>query len=151
MSHDRNDLTAFRGMVTRPEPTPGGVGRPKTKEARRFRVKASPQRWAEIRDRKLGDCYVCRYLGIEQTRPATLHHVVAKSLGGSDTESNCVPLCGTGTTGHHGLIEARDPDTCQAFAAALQLYDDDAYSYAIEKLGEDGWLRRYAVKFRGAA
>ncbi len=142
------DLTGFKGMDIRPERSPGGIGQPKTASARRFRVKASPQRWAEIRDKKLGDCYVCRYLGVEQGKPSTLHHVVSKSLGGSDCESNCVPLCGTGTTGCHGRVEHHEPDTCATFAAALQLYDDAAYVYAVEKLGEDGWLRRYGVRFQ---
>jgi 5-methylcytosine-specific restriction endonuclease McrA len=132
----------------RPEPSPGGIGQPKTRASQRFREKASPQRWREIRARKLGPCLVCRYLEVEQERPSTLHHVVAKSLGGSDTEANCVPLCGTGTTGCHGLVEKHDPDTCALFAAAVQRFDDAAYAYAIEKLGEDGWLRRYYVWFR---
>lgn len=151
MSADPNDLRAFKGMVQRPEPTAGGIGQKKLKGRRDFRVKASPQRWREIRERKLGPCLVCTYLKVEQGPASTLHHVVAKSLGGSDTESNCVPLCGTGTTGCHGRVEAHEPDTCQAFAAALQLLDDDAYAYAIEKLGEDGFLRRYHVRFEGVA
>lgn len=147
---DPNDLRAFKGMVQRPEQTGGGIGQKKLKGPRNFRVKASPARWREIRDRKLGPCLVCTHLGVEQGAPSTLHHVVAKSLGGSDTESNCVPLCGTGTSGCHGRVEAHEPDTCQAFAVALQLLDDDAYAYAIGKLGEDGFFRRYKVRFEAA-
>lgn len=129
---------------------PAGIGMPKHAGQRRFRQKASPQRWAEIRKAKLGPCLVCQWLGVEQILESSLHHCVARSLGGSDCESNCVSVCGDGTTGHHGKLEAHDVETCLAFAAALQQYDDAAYAYAVEKLGEDGFLRRYKVKFAEA-
>lgn len=148
---DPNDLRAFKGSVPRPEASPGGIGLAKPKGSRRFREKASPQRWAEIRAKKLGPCYVCVYRGETQELDSSLHHVVAKSLGGSDTEANVAPACGDGTTGHHGLLEAHDPETCRAFAAALQKFDDAAYAYAISKLGEDGFLRRYKVRFEDVA
>lgn len=134
----------------RPDPktvTDGGIGRKKPKA----RQRAGRDRWEEIRARKLGDCLVCRWLGVKQTLPSTLHHIVAKSLGGSDTEANVAPVCGDGTVGHHGFLEAHDPATCQAFAAALQQWDDQAYSYAVEKLGEDRFLRRYKVRFESVA
>lgn len=38
----------------------------------------------------------------------TLHHLVPRSLGGDDVRENLVPLCGSGTTGCHGLIEANN-------------------------------------------
>ena len=141
---------SFRGSVPRPE-TAGGIGKPKAKGPRRFREKASPERWEQIRLAKLGPCLVCLWRGETQELDSTLHHVVAKSLGGSDTEANCVPVCGDGTTGHHGGLEAHDPEVCRDFAAAVQRWDDAAYAYAISKLGEDGWLRRYHVRFGRAA
>lgn len=115
---------------------------------KRGRQVASRERWEQIRARKLGPCVVCLWIGEVQTLPSSLHHSVSRSLGGSDCESNCVSVCGDGTTGHHGLIEAHDQATCQAFAAAIQVCDEDAYSYAVDKLGEDGFLRRYKVRFR---
>lgn len=143
---------SFKGMVPKPAKSAGGVSRKKAAGPRSFREIASRERWREIHAAKHGPCYVCWYLGRPQLDDrVTLHHVVAKSLGGSDTEANLVPLCGDGTTGCHGLVEAHDQETCQAFAAALQKYDDAAYAYAVGKLGEDGFLRRYKVKFRRAA
>ena len=142
---------SFKGPVPRPERTAGGVGQKKAKRVRRFRVKASPERWEQIRAAKLGPCLVCKLLGVEQLLPSSLHHVVAKSLGGSDTEANCVSVCGDGVRGHHGDLESHVPEVCQVFAAAVQLWDDAAYAYAIDKLGEDGFLRRYHVQFRSAA
>jgi hypothetical protein len=120
---------------------------PKHPGQRRFREKASAERWEQIRAAKLGVCLVCRWFGEKQQLPSSLHHVVSKSLGGSDTEANCVSVCGDGVSGHHGALEARDPAVCQAFASALQLWDDAAYSYAVDKLGEDGFLRRHRVRF----
>ena len=131
----------------KPARSPGGTGRPKKPSPKR----ASQARWVKIRERKMGACYVCRWLDVRQELPSTLHHVVSKSLGGSDTEGNVVPLCGSGTTGHHGLVEAHHAPTCQALAAAIQAWDDLVYRYAVGKLGEDGWLRRYKVQFRDVA
>lgn len=134
----------------KPEPSPGGIGRPKSKQPRRFRKVASSSDWVRLREAKLAPCLVCLWLGEAQTRLSTLHHVVSKSLGGDDVEENLVSLCGDGTTGHHGLLEDHDPETCRAFAAALQQYDGAAYAYAIEKLGEDGFARRHHVVFTSA-
>lgn len=133
------DLSAFKGADFRPADTEGGIGKPK----RKSRKRAGKERWAEIRAKKLGPCVVCAWLDEKQELPSTLHHPVSKSLGGADTESNAVSLCGDGTTGHHGLVEAHDAVTCRAFADAIQNLDGHAYSYAIQHLGEDGFLRRY--------
>ena len=112
---------------------------------------AGRKRWEQIRDAKLGPCVVCRWLGQEQKSESTLHHAVPKDRNGADCESNCVSVCGSGTTGHHGELEAGVQATCQAFAAAIQEFDGEAYSYCIDKLGEDGFLRLYKVRFEAAA
>jgi hypothetical protein len=138
-----SDLTAFHGTDLRPEPSPGGVGQKKAKGSRRFRVKASPEQWKKLRAQKLVPCLVCQYLGVEQNGDSELHHVCARSLGGSDVAANLASVCRR----HHQLIEGRDPETCRLFAAAVQKFDDDAYAYAIETLGEDVWTRRYYVRF----
>lgn len=129
----------------RPAPSPGGMGLRKGDGPRRFRHKATRDEWEDIAMLKLGPCYVCSWLGLPQKLRSTLHHIVSKSLGGDDSADNAAPLCGTGTTGHHGLVEAHDEDTCRAFAAALQQFDDSAYANAVEQLGEDGFLKRYKV------
>lgn len=125
--------------------TRSGVGMRKGAgdDGRRFREVADATRWAELRALKLGPCVVCRYLGAKQEFSSSLHHVVSKSLGGDDIAENLVPVCGSGTTGCHGLLEAHHPETCRAFAAAVQQYDDAVYAYAIEKLGEERFLKRY--------
>jgi hypothetical protein len=127
-----------------------GIGLKKTAAGagagRKFRTKADREQWEEIIRLKLGPCLVCMYLGEKQKLPSSLHHIVSKSLGGDDVSANFGSVCGDGTTGHHGQIEAHDEETCRVFAAAVQQFDDAAYTYAIEKLGEDGWLRRYKVE-----
>lgn len=147
--------TPFGLNQVTPDPRPtsgsGGMGLRKREGSRRFRHVADATEWAKIRDAKLGRCLVCRWLGVEQTLASSLHHVVSKSLGGDDCEDNCVPVCGSGVTGHHGLLEAHDEVTCQAFAAAVQQYDDAAYAYAVSTLGEDRFLARYKVRFEDAA
>lgn len=134
-----------------PDPKParsaGGIGRPKSKRPRRFRTVASTSQWDLMREAKLGPCLVCLWTGAEQLLPSSLHHLVSKSLGGDDVEENLVSLCGDGTTGHHGLVEAWDGETCRALAAAVQQYDGAAYAYGIEKLGELRFLRRLCVVF----
>lgn len=131
----------------KPTPTAGGIGRPKPKLPRRFRVVASNSEWEAIREAKIGPCLVCMWLGQEQLLPSSLHHIVPRSQGGDDLKENLVAVCGDGTSGHHGLLEAHDGETSRAFAAALQRYDGAAYAYAIETLGELRYLQRYKVVF----
>lgn len=128
-----------------------GIGMPKKgnklEQGRSFRKVASATELAEIRAEKLGPCLVCMYLGVRQEYASTLHHVVPRDRGGDDVADNMVSACGHGTVGHHGGIEAHDTETCRLFAAALQQFDPDAYVYALEHLGEDGFLRLYHVEF----
>lgn len=134
-----------------PDPKPkrsaGGIGRPKGNGPRRFRVVAGASEWDRLHEAKDGPCLVCVWTGAEQLLPSSLHHVVPRSQGGDDCEENLIPLCGDGTKGHHGLVEAHEAHTCRLTAAAVQQYDGAAYAYAIEKLGELRFLRRYCVVF----
>ncbi len=145
-----SDLRSFR-PDPRPEPTPGGVGQKKSKNKWRGRTVATPEQWKKLRAKRLGPCYVCAWLGVEQKLESSLHHVVSKSLGGDDIARNLVPVCGDGTRGHHGDLEAHRPVACRALAGAIAMWDDQAYAYAVGKLGEDGFLRRYKVAFADIA
>jgi hypothetical protein len=102
------------------------------------RIVATPQEWAEIRREKLTGwpCRLC-------DKPAeTLHHLVSKSLRGDDVPANVVPVCGDGTRGCHGLLEAHDPWACSLLGHRLTKRERD---YVTGK--KPGYLeRRYGVK-----
>ena len=70
------------------------------------------------------DCYRSRY---------SLHHIHRHPR--DDVEPNLVMLCGHGTVGHHGLIEAHDRLTCQALGIYLIRYRLDTMEYLGLKLG----------------
>ena len=76
----------------------------------------------------------------------TFHHLVPKGSPyfGDDVPDNWVPLCGSGTTEHHGLVEARDPEASRALLEGLS---DAEYSYAVEHGGENFFERRYGLRY----
>ena len=140
---DPYDLTVFKGPVPKPGASVGGIGRPKRKRP----TKTSPERVAEIRAKKCESCRLCGATG-----NVNAHHLIPRGMGGTIggewTESNVVGLCGSGTTGCHGLIEARDPAATYLLRASLT---DAEYAYVVGKAGE-GWLeRRYPIKGVDAA
>jgi 5-methylcytosine-specific restriction endonuclease McrA len=91
--------------------------------------------------KKALSAWCCRLCGDPNT---TAHHLVPRSLGGDDVVSNLVLLCGSGTTGCHGLVEAHDP---QALAQLRARLTDAELRYAIAKKGE-AWLERYLPSTR---
>lgn len=107
---------------------------------------AGGKRWQQIANAKTGPCRVCG----APPQMTTFHHIVPRGSPyfGSDTEANIAPLCGTGTTGCHGLIEARDQATARVFVARLS---DAEYSYAVHRGGEGFWERRYGIVYDRAA
>lgn len=133
------DVTPYfkREQLARPEKKPR-------------RLKAGRTRWDEIRAAKEGPCRVCLFV-IENWAEAkamgldlcglkpSYHHLVGKDFGGSDTESNIVPLGGDGVKGHHGLVQRLDRAAC---AALRRMLSDEEYSYIAGKAGE-GWLETY--------
>lgn len=141
---DPYDLRVFRGSVPRPEPSVGGMGRPK----RNRPTKASPARIEEIRAKKCKECRLCG-----KTTNVDAAHLIPKgmggTIGGSWTESNIVGLCGPGNShGCHGLTEKKDRAACHLLRALLT---DEEYSYVVSKMGE-GWLdQRYPVLWEGVA
>lgn len=58
-------------------------------------------------------------------------------------------LCGDGTTGCHGAIEAADPAARAALGKYLRIHRPDVFTYLAEKMRREGgaiaaseWLRR---------
>lgn len=75
----------------------------------------------------------------------SIHHIHKHPR--DDVSGNIAMICGSGTTGHHGLIEAHDRETCDRFQAYLRETRPDVMEYLAKKLkGEearDEWLRRH--------
>lgn len=128
------------------------AGRPYTKaeqlgSARKKyrRTVASRRGWEKIRAERLGPCLICEYWsGGPSSSPIELHHVVPRDRGGDDVAANLVPLC----RDHHEKVEQRRGAFPRILAQVIQRDDDAAYAYAVEKLGEDGFLRLHGVKFK---
>jgi hypothetical protein len=102
------------------------------------RIKATQADWLKLYAEKMGPCRVC---GVRlQDWAMSLHHIVSKSLGGSDVADNLAPLCGSGVTGCHGLIEAHDPTAGVKLRANLT---EAELLYASSLKGWDYLERRY--------
>lgn len=83
-------------------------------------------------------CLICGELA------GSTHHVIKRSQGGDDDRRNFVPLCGSGTTGCHGLIEANDPATKAALGQAILEKRPDVIEYVKEKRKHwRAWLARH--------
>lgn len=72
------------------------------------RVRLTRAKWAALRDLVVSQeenrCACCRrWFGRMDG-----HHIYPKDLGGDDTYFNVAPLCGSGTTGCHGLVTEGD-------------------------------------------
>lgn len=84
------------------------------------------------------ECVICG-----STSPLSLHHVNKHPR--DDLEANLVMLCGSGTTGCHGLIEAADPITCWSLAYYIHDNRQDILMYLEWRFPQEGgqaWLRR---------
>lgn len=104
------------------------------------RVKASPAEWVRLREEKLlgRSCRVCVGLLAD-----SLHHLVPRSLGGSDVPENLCGLCGSGTTGCHGRVEARDPWACSLLGQRLEVAER---AYVVETKGVEFLARYYGYR-----
>lgn len=115
-------------------------------ERRRSRHVATLAKWRAIRATKIGPCRVCTLpernggASAHAPYPLSFHHLVPRSLGGDDVADNIVPLCGDGTRGCHGLIEARDRSALGALATALT---EAERAYIAARLGAGGMERLY--------
>lgn len=89
-------------------------------------------------------------------RPAeSWHHRVAEGRGGPTDPWNCVPLCGSGTTGCHGWVEHHRAEARAAFLLIPGSFErgyyvgpDEGYRwhYNAERWSEArGWMDAYAA------
>jgi 5-methylcytosine-specific restriction endonuclease McrA len=122
-----------------PHPKPGS--RKPSERTRSFRQVATLAQWRRIRAEKF-DGLACR-LCDSPASAAGLHHILPRSLGGDDTGANVVRLCGSGTTGCHGLVESRDQAALSGLASSLT---DAEYAYIVGKLGEGANERLFGVE-----
>ena len=93
-----------------------------------------------------GSCAI-RHLGDCDPRPS-LHHVLPRKPHlGDDVEANLVFLCGSGTEGHHGLVEHHDPAACRALYEHIRTHRIDTIGYLVDKFGDEemalAWLERH--------
>ena len=114
-------------------------------------VKADPRPPKRIRDpevlarlhRQWRSCAICG----DSTSRLSLHHIYPKGQGGDDVEGCLVMLCGSGTTGCHGEVEAHLPGASRALRIYIDLSRHDVIEYLDGKLGgldaAFGWLDRY--------
>lgn len=71
----------------------------------------------------------------------SLHHVYDRS----DLWQNLVFVCGTGTTGCHGLLTINNEEARRRLGEHLLLVRHDVIAWIVLRAGEDGardWLRR---------
>lgn len=68
---------------------------------------------------------------------------------GDDVPANLVPLCGDGTRGCHGDVEARRNGTREKLGDFIVRFRPDTLAYVRGKIvpGADAWLQRhYGIK-----
>lgn len=90
----------------------------------------------------------CALCGQGAGRRLSLHHIYPKGQGGDDVVGNLIMLCGHGTAGCHGDVEARSAVTL----TLLRIHIDgrsDVIEYLDGKLGGIdralAWLDRYVA------
>lgn len=83
---------------------------------------------------------------------ATGHHVIAKGgpYYGDDVPENIVALCGSGTTGCHGAVEAREEWALRSLGQFIAARRPDTIRYIVGKLwtpnapdAGHAWLERH--------
>jgi len=98
---------------------------------------SDPKREARIRDPALmrqahwsfDECVICGSINI------SIHHILPRSQGGDDVWENLAALCGDGTTGCHGGVEAGLDSACRALGLYVLRERPDTVAYLDERLG----------------
>lgn len=90
-------------------------------------------------------CALCLYTPGKKNRhwQRSLHHISKHPK--DDLEENLVMLCGHGTDGCHGRIEAHDADVKRALAVYIYQRRPDTIAYLDERFpieGADAWMTR---------
>lgn len=75
------------------------------------------------------ECVICGSINI------SIHHILPRGQGGDDVWENLVPLCGSGTTGCHGGVEAGLDSACRALGRYVMSERPDTVDYLVERLG----------------
>lgn len=129
-------------MSGQADPKPPVVKRPRGGRTLRSQIydpDANKRKLLEERECRIESC----------GRPAGgCHHLVPKGSPhfGDDVVENLIPLCGSGTTGHHWMIENHDYETRLALGAVLR---PEEIAYTLRHLGPDAGrdylLRRYCL------
>jgi hypothetical protein len=106
----------------------------------RKRVRASQAEWSDLHLHFSTDlCWLCGQAW------DSLHHIIGRGRGGDDVIENLAPVCGNGTMGCHGLLEARNAWARSELRRALRPQN---LRYLERKLGPCwlAWLdRKYPV------
>lgn len=121
--HQRRDGKAYAAYVKKRDVTPDP--KPMSRHRDQERLDAMRPPYAQ--------CPLCnsrfdRYPG------CTRHHVIKKSQGGDDWRANIVWLCGDGTRGCHGLIEAGDRSTRRRLRLYLERERPETIRYVVRKI-----------------
>lgn len=91
-------------------------------------------------------CLKWRWCGCCLEPVGSGHHVYPRGQGGDDVLANIVPLCGSGTTGCHGLVENGDATTCAKLGAHILAERHDVIEYLRFKLGRwaaEAWMEEF--------
>lgn len=75
------------------------------------------------------ECVVCGSIEI------SVHHILPRGQEGDDVWENLVPLCGSGTHGCHGAVEAGLDSVCRALGVYVTRERPDTLLYLKNKLG----------------
>lgn len=68
------------------------------------------------------------------TGPLNAHHVLSRARGGDDVVENLLLVCGSGTTGCHGMYHAGSHAVAKAIGEALS---PAHIKYLLKRLGEE--------------
>lgn len=108
--------------------------------------KADPKPEGRVRDPQLlkvlhlkwRECVLCR-----ANDQLSLHHINKHPR--DDIEGNLVMVCGSGTTGCHGLLEARNSEKLAELGVYILKARGDTIVYLYDRMGiiaAQAWMRR---------